>query len=314
MTMTIDIRCARSVEEFASVETAPEHVADTAKYLQRLFDTGCSRLDWCFIAEPGGERAARLALWSLPGIDKPLDFVLLNADWRAAAAMALLHHIEALFRSAGCETIGHCLDIPPREPQWQTEPAARQGLLQQAGYKRVRHTVRYRLVTPPAGDEPTTNIELAPLSPVDEDLLLSLVAEVASESHDQLDRDGCAEHGATEHARLLLEDLREMRVDEGWWRIAWERGANGQRGAAVGFILPAASADMGTIGYVGIRPAYRGRRLVDALLRYTARVLAQAGLPKIIADTDRSNLPMARAFERNGWNTFGERLEWKKRL
>jgi RimJ/RimL family protein N-acetyltransferase len=322
--MTIVIRCARSIEEFAVVETALEHISDTERYLRRLFETECSRLDWCFIAEIDGTARARLALWALPGTGEPLDFVLFNADWRVAtvetesAAVALLHHIETVFRASGLESIGHCQDVPPREPQWQSDRDKREQLLKREGFQISRHTLRYRLqeqrVDAESSHESSIRLDLAPMSESDHALLLSLVAEVASASHDQLDRDGCAEHGAIEHARLLIEDLRDMRIDEGWWQIAYERDAEGGRGSAVGFILPTASADMGTIGYVGVLPSHRGKGYIDTLLDYAGKTLASAALPRIVADTDLSNTPMARAFERNGWVHFGERLEWSKRL
>ncbi len=322
--MTITIRCAGSLEEFAAVETELEYIADTELYLRRLFDTGCSRLDWCFIAETHVGEKARIALWSSPESEKPRDFVLLNADWRnsevgvGSPATALLRHIEDYFRSMGAESIGHCQDVPPREPQWQTAQTARQQLLERYGYEAVRHTLRYRFDERRVGQHETegsiAKVELVPITASDEALLVSLVAEVASASHDQLDRDGCAEHGAREHARRLIQDLRDMRIDAGWWRIAYEQRADGKFGDAVGFILPAASADMGTIGYVGVRPAYRGKQHIDALHDYASKVLANAKFPRVIADTDVTNVPMSRAFERNGWSQFGERIEWSKKL
>jgi ribosomal protein S18 acetylase RimI-like enzyme len=322
--MTIAIRCARSIEEFAAVETAPEYIADTERYLQRLFETDCSRLDWCFIAETATGARARLALWALSGTGKPLDFVLFNTDWRAThgedanPALALLQHLEAFFRASGFAAIGHCQDIPPREPQWQTDRDAREQLLKRAGFQVARHTLRYRLhgdtFQTDGSADALTGLELVPVTDSGSDLLLSLVAQVASVSHDQLDRDGCAEQGANEHARLLIEDLREMRVDADWWQFAYERDAAGKRGTLVGFVLPTATADMGSIGYVGVLPSHRGKNFVDPLLHYASRKLGEAKFPRIVADTDFSNVPMSRAFERNGWVQFGERLEWSKRL
>ena len=60
--MTVEIRRAGSVHEFAAVETAAEHVDDTAHYLEGLFASGSSRPEWCFVAWRGkAQNATRRA-------------------------------------------------------------------------------------------------------------------------------------------------------------------------------------------------------------------------------------------------------------
>ncbi len=326
--MTIIIRVENNIEAFSSVATLPEHIADTVQYVQRLFDTKCSRPEWCFVAENSGGAIARIALWSLPAQHIPLDFVLFNAHWDAYCiapddvATLLLSHAERFFIAAGAKSIGHCQDTPPREPQWQTNEAARQQCLERAGFHIARHTLRYRLVH--ASVKPSVNASIRPaisdcinlvtVTEADDDALLALVAQVVAASDDQLDREGCARLGADEHARELIADLREMRIDADWWRIAFATNTDGTMGAAVGFILPTASADMGTIGYIGVVPAHRGKGYVNALIAHATHMLQDAQFSRIVADTDLANKPMAKAFERNGWTCFGERLEWTKKL
>ena len=46
-------------------------------------------------------------------------------------------------------------------------------------------------------------------------------------------------------------------------------------------------------------PAY-----VDDLLSQGTKVLQDAGATRIVADTDKGNVPMARAFERAGYHRF----------
>jgi GNAT superfamily N-acetyltransferase len=330
--MTFHIRVARDIEDFVATATSVEHVADVARYVQRLFDTHCSHLDWCLIAESAdGEPSARVALWGLPEQETPLDLVLLDGDWHGdrLALHALVRRAETVFRHAGCDSIGHCQDIPPREPQWQTHEASRRAFLESTGFRVVRHTLRYRCdslrfshalagaALLPASEvrrHGQTPLQLVTVDATNESLLVDLVAQVAAASHDELDRSGCAEYGAEEHAKRMLADLREMRVDDGWWRIAYRPAHQSASIEPIGFILPTASADMGTVGYVGVLPAHRGRGQIDSLIAHATRVLTEAKFTRIIADTDHSNTPMARAFERNGWLCFGERLEWNKML
>jgi ribosomal protein S18 acetylase RimI-like enzyme len=280
--MTTQIRCASSIEAFAAVATSPDHIADTEQYVRRLFDTKCSRPEWCFVAEQAGNAIARIALWSLPEQDAPLDLVLFNAPWgehRNAhddVATQLLAHVEQFFVGTGAKAIGHCQDTPPREPQWQTNEAARRQCLERAGFHIARHTLRYRLHDASPALALSDRLELIAITELDDTALLPLVAQVAAASHDQLDCEGCARLGAEVHALELIADLRDMRIDAGWWRIAHERKADGTCGAAIGFILPAASADMGTIGYVGVLPEHRGKGYVDALIAHATQVLQAA--------------------------------------
>jgi hypothetical protein len=241
------------------------------------------------VASADGVPCARVAFWSLPGRETPLDLVLPSGDWRGdqAALRALMQHVETYFRNAGCDEIGHCQDMPPREPQLQTFEAERKVFLESVGFRVMRHTLRYRCdalaISSTANTTPSANeapLQLIALNATNEALLIDLVAQVATVSHDELDRSGCAVHGARgtghgahEHAKRLIADLREMRVDEDWWRIAYaptrasdptSTGVSAYENAlahadksteAIGFILPTASADMGTIGYVGVRIA-----------------------------------------------------------
>jgi ribosomal protein S18 acetylase RimI-like enzyme len=82
----------------------------------------------------------------------------------------------------------------------------------------------------------------------------------------------------------------------------------------VGFVLPVAGVGFGTIGHLGVVPAARGRRIVDALVQEGVLALRAAGLTRILADTDHANVAMARAFTRNGWTPLGERREWSRAL
>lgn len=305
--MTFEIRPADSVRQFAAVETAPEHVDDTARYLEGLFASGSSRPEWCFVAWRDGRPCGRVAFWALPRVGRPLDIVLLNLPWDGEAdaiGRALLDGARRAMADAGLTTVGHCHDHPPRTPQWQTHGDARLALLAGLGFRTQRDTLRFETALVPGAAVDPGDLRLRAATPDDETLLRQMVAAVAAASRDQIDIETVAAHGAEAHAVELIADLRSMRVDPGWWQIAFDA-----QGAAVGLVLPVAGADFGSIGYIGVLPAYRGRGHVDVLLAAATALLRNAGLPRLIADTDRANTGMARAFTRGGWRQFGERRE-----
>ena len=55
-----------------------------------MFDAGCMRPEWCFVIEEGGRDLGRAALWTLPGMDEPLDVVLLDVPWGDLVRRALV--------------------------------------------------------------------------------------------------------------------------------------------------------------------------------------------------------------------------------
>jgi len=303
----VEIRRAGSIAEFAAVETAGEHVADTVRYLEGLFAAGSSRLDWCFVAWRDGRPCGRVAFWALPRVGKPIDIVLLNLPWHGDAAgvgAALLDAARAAMAGEGLAGLGHCHDHPPRPPQWQTQGAARLAFLEGYGFRSQRDTLRFEADAAGPGVPVTGDTRLRPLTAADEDLLRDLVGRIASASRDQIDIETVAERGAEAHAAAMIEDLRSLRVEPGWWQVGLDAD-----GAPVGLVLPVAGADFGSIGYIGVLPAQRGRGRVDALLAAGTATLRAAGLPRLVADTDRANRGMAAAFTRGGWRLFGERRE-----
>ncbi len=88
-----------------------------------------------------------------------------------------------------------------------------------------------------------------------------------------------------------------------WWRVAI-----GADGAPVGFIVPSATSYNRNVGYLGVLPSHRGQGLIDDLLGEITRFQSASGAERITATTDLTNLPMARAFERAGYETTEIRL------
>jgi ribosomal protein S18 acetylase RimI-like enzyme len=303
------VRRANSAQEFIDAAPDAEYAGDHTHYLNRLFDSGSSKLEWCFVAERCGKRIGRVAFWSLPDNVKPLDIVLFDTTWHQTdwdLGRALLAGAFAAMRSAGLEDVGYCQDTPPRPPQWQTDPELRNAFLSAFGFTVVRKTTRFELADDAACDDGSCPLTFAQVTAAEEQALVDMVARVALASSDQPDRDACAAVGAMAHATALIDDARSMR----WQPQRWQWGLN-QQGERVGFVLPTAGADFGMIGYIGVDPVHRGHGCVDHLLRQGVRSLRSQSFPRIVADTDQSNGAMAAAFERGGWRSFGDRVEWK---
>ena len=67
----------------------------------------------------------------------------------------------------------------------------------------------------------------------------------------------------------------------------------------------------GTIFYMGVLPAHRGRGHARALLDEATRLFVAADCWRIFCDTGTSNLPMVKTFRQAGYQ---ERAPWQRPL
>ena len=85
-----------------------------------------------------------MTLWTLPGMDEPLDLVLLDVSWEELSAGArLLGDVLERARWMGAREIGHVLDAPPMWPQWRGSPDRRAELLESVGFVLRPETSRF---------------------------------------------------------------------------------------------------------------------------------------------------------------------------
>ena len=82
-----------------------------------------------------------------------------------------------------------------------------------------------------------------------------------------------------------------------------EGRGSGLEGEAVGVVLPQEFSDSeaeGTLFYVAVLPAFRGRGYGRALHATGLAMLAERGVTRYIGSTDTRNKPMLKVFEANG--------------
>jgi len=96
--------------------------------------------------------------------------------------------------------------------------------------------------------------------------------------------------------RELVEDTGDD-LDPTLWRVAMRESE------PVGVVLPTVwegTRREGTLSYVGVVPAHRGKGLGRALHAAGLHLLAGAGALRYVGSTDVRNAAMARVFEENG--------------
>ena len=148
------------------------------------------------------------------------------------------------------------------------------------------------------------------------DWLEDAIAVVMETSPDESDRAALTELGSAGASRELLAvdtDHFELRPD--WWACARDSA-----GEPVGFVLPVLlrpqrywkeGKSQGTIYYMGVLPASRGKGYAAELLAQATRLLIAADCWRIFCDTSSHNEPMLKAFRRAGYE---ERTPWQRPL
>ncbi|MFE1903116.1 GNAT family N-acetyltransferase [Streptomyces gardneri] len=308
------VRPARPDELPALIEHPgdPERNAATRAYLTQLLDSGCTRPEWCLVAEDGdGRLTGSVVLWTIPGHEVPLALVLFEAPEDAPeTAAALLDAAAARAGELGAKELEHVVDSPAQAPQFQRNPERRGELLRASGFAAIRDGRRFSLRVPagalPADDARLTFRSLAELGP---EPFVAVLAELLADTADARLAADVQEHGARRAAELLFEETAELKHEPAWWELGYDAD-----GTVAVISLPAENPSVPVIGFVGVAPAHRGKGYATSVVIRGTRVLAAAGATEIRGDCDAANVAMAKAFERAGYVNFADRLEFARAL
>ena len=139
------------------------------------------------------------------------------------------------------------------------------------------------------------------LGEVGVDRFADLLTTCSTGTLDRVDADAMASMGASAWAHAFLNAC-----EDSTWLMAEDSD-----GRAVGFVAVGEfDPGVGTITYIGVAPACRGRGYVDDLLRVANRTARELGFRAMLSDTDTLNVPMRQAFGRNGHSS--QATAWHK--
>ncbi|MCX5389807.1 GNAT family N-acetyltransferase [Streptomyces sp. NBC_00094] len=298
----------------------PERNASTRAYLTQLLDNGCTRPEWCLVAEDGaGRLTGSVVLWTIPGHEVPLALVLFEAPADSPeTGAALLDAAAVTAGRLGATELEHVVDSPAQAPQFQRNPEHRGELLRLSGYAVVRDGRRFSLRPSvetveaggagglPADDPRLTFRSLAELGP---EPFVATLAELLVDTADARLAADVKLHGARRAAELLFEETAELKHEPEWWELGYDAD-----GTVAVISLPAENPSVPVIGFVGVTPAHRGKGYAASVVIRGTRVLVAAGATEIRGDCDAANVAMAKAFERAGYANFADRLEFARAL
>ncbi|MEU5256892.1 GNAT family N-acetyltransferase [Streptomyces longwoodensis] len=306
----LTLRTARS-DELPALTTSSddgERNAATAAYLTALLESGCTRPEWCLVAEQDGRLAGNVVLWTMPGRQVPTDIVLLEPG-DPDTGRALLAHAAQQARDLGAEVQGHVLDTPAQAPQFQRDPQEREALLVGAGFTVARDGRRFAWTVAEPMPPQDQRLHWRSLADLGEEPFVDLLADTFTDTADSIFRAEIAEHGLRGAAERNVADMLEMDHRPGWFEIGYD--ATDQ---PVALSMPARTASSAVIGLVAVARAGRGRGYATAVVARGTYVLAEAGCGEIRGDCDAGNTAMAKAFQRAGYRNFADRKMFTRPL
>lgn len=272
-------------------------------YVEKMLSLGSMRREWCFLVESDGQELGRFAFWCLPDAIVPSDIVLVDADWTRADIDQLGRDLIRLAKdtaaSLGAIRFGHVLDSPAQAPQWQWNTEGRKRLFLSAGLSLQRETQRYELAHVQQTEwTDAVHLKFVSLQQVGARQLQELVRLSAM---GPLDR--------TIDPNTIFDQALAMRFESEWWEAAYTT-----EDQFVGTVLPVQAPAYSTIGFVGVVPEVRGKRLGETLLRRGSWSLLHKASGPFRSDVDMLNAPMRSAFGKSGWRPFARRWEFEARL
>lgn len=305
-TVEADLDAILAVLADKSVNTAtPE------RFIENLA-SGAYRHGWTWIAEDGDRILALAVWWGMAAYEHPFALDGLYADESVVDPVPLWTGLID-------KVVGH---IPPEAEQpeyhiflpndWRAQPdvvAALEPRLAAAAAAGLSSTIeRLRYEWTPADGLPSRSTRLR-FEPADDEAFLAVFHRVIRGSLDDATAGSVARLGVEGAAKEQLEIYSSMPGDRSWWRLAYD-----DAGELIGFAIPSANNGGPVVGYLGVVPEHRGHGYSDDLVAEITHLLAEeiergaAKSDRIGADTDKTNLPMAAAFERAGYRNFAVRM------
>lgn len=286
------------------LSSATQHRFRSADHLEPAFARGQRRPEWVWAARRNGsDPVAVVAALGHPsgllldhfGATEPLG--LAAALGEATAAARAFPEAEA------------SLYAPPGLTAASEEARVMVSALEAAGWRLLVERCHYEFTpTPALNRDFVGTLRLEQLEGPEDARLIDLHREIMRETLDAHDRVLIHRDGLEAATRQSLDAV--LAADP-WTclRLAFADGS-GLEGPVGLVSWQAMASGRGYLAFVGVPQAARGRGFGRQLVALATRGLIADGATTLIADTDRTNAPMVRAFADAGWPETETRLDF----
>jgi RimJ/RimL family protein N-acetyltransferase len=302
----LNLRAVGDAEEFVGMPDDPDDYAETVR---RLWTSGESKPEWCFLLEEGDARVARVGfkvastttdprwLGSLP----PLELFLYGLDLPWAGDFL------GLGRRLLFEAIATMADEVPtmlevrinKELHLHTD--ARRRLMEECGMKLFQEKQGFSWADDGTPIEVPNRLDFRTIDEIGPDAYRSVMARCGDGTLDRNDRyywGGCGADNWAAQMTALVDDADAP---------MWLEGYKGD--SPVGYVAVAREPDWGsTIVHIGVVPEHRGNGYIDDLLAAGTAAAQRNGIGTMLSDVDVLNKPMMKAMRRAGHR--GDQRPW----
>ncbi|WP_328427342.1 GNAT family N-acetyltransferase [Streptomyces sp. NBC_00443] len=311
MTSDLIFRPITGLEEIKLFNALPGPYND--RLAEDLQNGHCSA-DWMWLALRDGRPVARVGWWSRSGI-RPEVMETLDIDdahgdpLRTDIGAHLLRTALTALFPAG--TLPPPYVLQPLLANWRDDSTTERRIkdrievVERTGGKIFVERLRYRWTSSTPVPSHRGSLTFRPVSSDEEAIdLLTRILPGTLDAYSQAD---VARSSANDYARVQYHDeLLSYPSPRAWWRIGVRPD-----GEPIGLVVPAQSPNGFVIAYLGVIDGHRGQGFVNDLLAEGTHLLAAQGAERVTADTDLGNQPMARAFERAGYDNFAGRIDMR---
>jgi RimJ/RimL family protein N-acetyltransferase len=283
-------------ELFLSMAESPlARVQSPDRDYRSLLAANQYRPEWTWVALRDGRTVARAAWWGGPTDAEPI-----NLDWFDFDEV----EVGADLLRAATPRTEYCVLLPPgwrQRPEVRRAGEARIDAAVRSGMSPLVERLRYEWT--PANGLPDRSDRLRYRPEPDDEAILEVLRRIHSDTLDAHARRTITAHGLDAAAQEDLDFLRWCPSPREWWRLA-----HTPAGELVGLTVPARNHTAPVIGIIGVVPEQRGHGYGFDLLAEATHLLVEQGVERVVAETDKTNTPMARTFARADYPVIQERV------
>jgi GNAT superfamily N-acetyltransferase len=268
------------------------------RHLSSLLEFSCTQPEWILLGIEGGALAGALVLAAPSEFNLPVEIIRLHGGLDGRIGGLRLFQLAI----GKAKTLGARL-------LYCTRPAdsADASVIAEAQFRPWRKVVRFESEGPIHLDVPRyRSTEVGNFARAVIVALIEKTSEDCSDSQIEFYR---RRLGGIVDAEMTLQMMETTRYDPRWWRVALAPDGN-----ALGIILPVMAFGEPTVGFIGVVPERRGRKIASFLLMEAWSVMKQQGYSRLCAEADERNVSMHRALTKSQFRRQWQMQEWRLEL
>jgi|HubBroStandDraft_6_1064221.scaffolds.fasta_scaffold621804_1 GNAT superfamily N-acetyltransferase len=268
---------------------------DRWHHFSRLLEFSCTKPEWIVLGFAAGTLAAALALAAPSECNLPLEIIRVHGglDERIDSLQLFQMAIEKA-RALGAREL-YCT---------MPEDSEDLAFVSEMRFRRWRKVVRFESAGPlDSGVWSYRSAEAGRFARAEMVALIEKASDSSSDSQIEFYR---RQLGGIGDAEWTLQMVESTSYDPRWWRVAV-----GPDGQMLGIILSTLVFGELMVGFLGVVPNYRGRRVASFLLAESWSVMKLQGHSTFCAEADERNLAMHRALTKSQFIRRWTKQEWR---